>query len=139
MQMLEIFWICCFSQKIKNSRKDYDRDDNKRWAFRIKENRSFANIKTSIDWAKSSDSMVLLDLPSSLTNIANQRDHYLTQSVSMGMLVNNFSISIMREGFQSLNPFITYGYIKKPELNLEYKNMNLQFHILLEQIMQTSI
>ena len=110
-----------FFPKDKEFRKDHDRDDNKRWAFRIKENRSFANIKTSIDWAKSSDSMVLLDLPSSLTNIANQRDHYLTQSVSMGMQVNNFSISIMREGFQSLNPFVNNGYIKKPELNLEYK------------------
>ena len=110
-----------FFPKDKEFRKDHDRDDNERWAFRIKENRSFANIETSIDWAKSSDSMVLLDLPSSLTNIANQRDHYLTQSVSMGMLVNNFSLSIMREGFQSLNPFITNGYIKKPELNLEYR------------------
>ena len=37
------------------------------------------------------------------------------------MLVNNFSISILREGFQSLNPFINNGYIKKPELNLEYQ------------------
>tara|TARA_B100000401_G_scaffold317732_1_gene219601 strand:- start:1697 stop:2896 length:1200 start_codon:yes stop_codon:yes gene_type:complete len=27
----------------------------------------------------------------------------------------------MREGFQSLNPFVNNGYIKKPELNLEYK------------------
>ena len=26
----------------------------------------------------------------------------------------------MRQGFQSLNPFITNGYIKKPEVNLEY-------------------
>ncbi len=105
----------------KEFRKGHDLDDNERWAFRIKENRSLANIETSIDWAKSSDSMVLLDLPSSLTNIANQRDHYLTQSVSISMLVNNFSLSIMREGFQSLNPFITNEYIKKPELNLEYK------------------
>jgi hypothetical protein len=71
--------------------------------------------------------MVLLDLPSSLTNIANQRDHYLTQSVSMSMLVNNLSLSIMREGFQSLNPFITNGYIKKPELNLEYKQYGSSF------------
>ena len=110
-----------FFPKDKEFKKDHDRDDNERWAFRIKENRSFTNIETSIDWAKSSDSMVLLDLPSSLTNIANQRDHYLTQSVSMSMLVNNLSLSIMREGFQSLNPFITNGYIKKPELNLEYK------------------
>jgi len=113
-----------FFPKDKEFRKDHDRDDNERWAFRIKENRSFANfanIETSVDWAKSSDSMVFLDLPSSLTNIANQRDHYLTQSVSMGMQVNSFSFNIMREGFQSLNPFINNGYIKKPELNLEYK------------------
>ena len=110
-----------FFPKDKEFRKDHDQDDNERWAFRIKENRSFANIETSIDWAKSSDSMVLLDLPSSLTNIANQRDHYLTQSVSMGMRVDNFSLSIMREGFQSLNPFINNEHIKKPELNLEYK------------------
>ena len=110
-----------FFPKDKEFRKDYDRSDNDRWAFRLKENRSFANVTTSIDWAKSSDSMVLLDLPSSLTNIANQRDHYLTQSVSVKMLVKNFSINIMREGFQSLNPFITNGYIKKPELNLEYQ------------------
>jgi len=95
--------------------------DGDRWAFRLKENRSFSNLSTSVDWAKSSDSMVLLDLPSSLTNIANQRDHYLQQSVSMNMQVNNFSISILREGFQSLNPFINNGYIKKPELNLEYQ------------------
>ena len=110
-----------FFPKDKEFRKDHDRDDNERWAFRIKENRSFANIETSVDWAKSSDSMVFLDLPSSLTNIANQRDHYLTQSVSMGMQVNNLSLNIMREGFQNLNPFINNGYIKKPELNLEYK------------------
>ena len=110
-----------FFPKDKEFRKDQDRDDNERWAFRIKENRSFANIETSIDWAKSSDSMVFLDLPSSLTKIANQRDHYLAQSVSMGMQVNNLSLNIMREGFQNLNPFINNGYIKKPELNLEYK------------------
>jgi len=116
-----------FFPKDKEFKKDHDRDDNERWAFRIKENRSFTNIETSIDWAKSSDSMVLLDLPSSLTNIANQRDHYLTQSVSMSMLLNNLSLSIMREGFQSLNPFITNGYIKKPELNLEYKQYGSSF------------
>ena len=110
-----------FFPKDKEFRRDHDQNDNERWAFRLKENRKFANIETSIDWAKSSDSMVLLDLPSSLTSIANQRDHYLTQSVSMSMLVNNFSLSIFREGFQSLNPFITNGYVKKPELNFEYR------------------
>jgi len=110
-----------FFPEDKEFKKDYELADNERWAFRLKENRSFSNVTTSIDWAKSSDSMVLLDLPSSLTSIANQRDHYLRQSVSMNMLVNNFLISIAREGFQSLNPFINNGFIKKPELNLEYQ------------------
>ena len=109
-----------FFPKDKEFKKNYDRDNSDRWAFRLKENRDFSNIKTAIDWAKSSDSMVLLDLPSSLTNIANQRDHYLKQSVSINMLVKNFSINIARQGFQSLNPFITNEYIKKPELNIEY-------------------
>jgi len=109
-----------FFPEDKEFRKKYSRSDNDRWAFRLKEQRNFSSITTSIDWAKSSDSMVLLDLPSSLTNIANQRDHYLTQSVSVSMLLNNLSIDIMRQGFQSLNPFITNGYVKKPEVNLEY-------------------
>ena len=110
-----------FFPEDREFKKDYTMADGDRWAFRLKENRSFSNLSTSVDWAKSSDSMVLLDLPSSLTNIANQRDHYLQQSVSMNMQVNNFSISILREGFQSLNPFINNGYIKKPELNLQYQ------------------
>ena len=72
-----------FFPEDKEFKKDYEMADDDRWAFRLKENRSFSNLTTSIDWAKSSDSMVLLDLPSSLTNIANQRDHYLQQSVSI--------------------------------------------------------
>lgn len=115
------FFDLLFFPEDKEFRKEYYRNDNDRWAFRLKEDRSFSTVTTSIDWAKSSDSMVLLDLPSSHTNIANQRDHYLTQSISVNMLLNNFSINIMRQGFQSLNPFITNGYIKKPEVNFEYK------------------
>ena len=115
------FFDLIFFPKDKEYRKKYTQADNDRWAFRLKEERSFSSITTAIDWAKSSDSMVLLDLPSSLINIANQRDHYLSQSVSINMMINNFSANIMRQGFQSLNPFIINGYIKKPEVNLEYK------------------
>ena len=96
-----------FFPKDKEFKKQHARDDNDRWAFRLKEERRISIITTSIDWAKSSDSIVLLDLPSSLTSIANQRDHYLNQSVSANVLINNLSINIMRQGFQSLNPFIT--------------------------------
>ena len=109
-----------FFPKDKKFRKDYGANNNDRWAFRLKEKRSISNFTTSIDWAKSSDSMVLLDLPSSITNIANQRDHYLTQSISMGMMLDNLSFHIMREGYQSLNPFINTTFIKKPEVQIQY-------------------
>jgi len=64
--------------------------------------------------------MVLLDLPSSITNIANQRDHYLNQTFSMNFISKNFYVSLSREGYQSLNPFINNGYIKNPGIHIEY-------------------
>ena len=109
-----------FFPKDKKFKKDYGANKNDRWAFRFKEKRSISNFTTSIDWGKSSDSMVLLDLPSSITNIANQRDHYLTQSISIGMMLDNLSFHIMREGYQSLNPFINTTFIKKPEVQIQY-------------------
>jgi LPS-assembly protein len=121
------FFDLLFFPKDKEFRKNYSHIDDDRWAFRLKEERSFSTITTFIDWAKSSDSMVLRDLPSSLTRIANQRDHYLTQSISVNMLLNNLSINFARQGFQSLNPFITNGYVKKPEVNLEYKKYGPSF------------
>ena len=51
----ENYFDLLFFPRDKEFKKDHDRDDNKRWAFRLKENRSFAKFKTSIDWAKSSD------------------------------------------------------------------------------------
>jgi LPS-assembly protein len=121
------FFDLLFFPKDKEFRKNYSHIDDDRWAFRLKEERSFSTITTFIDWAKSSDSMVLRDLPSSLTRIANQRDHYLTQSISVNMLLKNLSINFARQGFQSLNPFITNGYVKKPEVNLEYKKYGPSF------------
>ncbi len=121
------FFDLLFFPKDKEFRKNYSHIDDDRWAFRLKEERSFSTITTFIDWAKSSDSMVLQDLPSSLTRIASQRDHYLTQSISVNMLLNNLSINFARQGFQSLNPFITNGYVKKPEVNLEYKKYGPSF------------
>ena len=109
-----------FFPEDKEFRKDYGANNNHRWAFRFKEKRTISNFTTSIDWAKSSDSMVLLDLPSSITNIANQRDHYLTQSISIGMVRDRLSFNIMREGHQSLNPFINTTYVKKPEVQIQY-------------------
>ena len=108
----ENFVDLIFFPKDKEFRKDFANNKDQRWAFRFKENRQLSNFETYIDWSKSSDSMVLLDLPSSITNIANQRDHYLNQTFSANFLSKNLSLGISREGYQSLNPFINNGYIK---------------------------
>ncbi len=85
----ENFVDLIFFPKDKEFRKDFANNKDQRWAFRFKENRQLSNFETYIDWSKSSDSMVLLDLPSSITNIANQRDHYLNQTFSANFLSKN--------------------------------------------------
>ena len=116
----ENFVDLIFFPKDKEFRKDFANNKDQRWAFRFKENRQLSNFETYIDWSKSSDSMVLLDLPSSITNIANQRDHYLNQTFSANFLSKNLSLSLSREGYQSLNPFINNGYIKSPGIHIKY-------------------
>ena len=108
-----------FFSSDKEAKKNYALDDS-RWAFKWNDLRKFQNFVGKINWAKSSDPMVLLDLPSNLINIATQRDHYLPQSIEVSGDIKNFHISIARQGYQSLNPFITNGFIKKPEFNLSY-------------------
>ena len=78
--MQTIILISCFSSSDKEAKKNYALDDS-RWAFKWNDLRKFKNFVGKINWAKSSDPMVLLDLPSNLTNIATQRDHYLPQSI----------------------------------------------------------
>ena len=105
----------------KKAKKYYALNDA-RWAFKLKDSRQWHNINGEISWAKSSDPMVLLDLPSSLTSVANQQDHYLPQSIKVSTNVNNLSISIARQGYQSLNPFLSGGYVKEPEVELAYQS-----------------
>ena len=112
-----------FFPEDKEFKKDFGNNKDQRWAFRFKENRQLSKFSTYIDWSKSSDSMVLLDLPSSITNIANQRDHYLNQTFSMNFISKNFYVSLSREGYQSLNPFINNGYIKNPGIHIEYLSL----------------
>ena len=112
-----------FFPKDKEAKKNYFIDDA-RWAFKLKDSRQLQGFEGQIDWAKSSDPMVLLDLPSNLVNIASQRDHYLPQSIKVSRSIKNLHVSLARHGYQSLNPFITNGYIKKPELHLSYSSFD---------------
>ena len=109
-----------FFSSDKEFQKQYVSLDSQRWAFKLRDSRKFKKINTLVNWAKSSDSMVLLDLPSNLTNIANQRDHYLPQSIDINVNFGNLAMSLSRQGYQSLNPFIQSGYVKNPELKVNY-------------------
>ncbi|MBD62730.1 MAG: hypothetical protein CMD68_01455 [Gammaproteobacteria bacterium] len=126
------FFDVLFLPKDKKLKKNFIKNNYDRWAFRLKEDRSFSIFKTSINWGKSSDPLVFLDLPSSITNIANQRDHYLPQTVSIRMILKNFSMNILREGYQSLNPFMNSSFIKKPEVSLNYINYGSIFSYFLK-------
>ena len=105
----------------KKAKRDYAVDDS-RWAFKLKDVRRWQNIHGEVEWAKSSDPMVLLDLPSSLINIANQRDEYLPQTIKVKAVFDKVSLSLARQGYQPLNPFLSEGYIKKPEVELAYQS-----------------
>ena len=82
--------------------EDYPGLNSERWAFKLKEKREVSNFYTKINWAKSSDAMIALDLPSNLAKIANQREHYLIQSLAAGINSKNFSLDISHQGHQSL-------------------------------------
>lgn len=114
------FFDMLFFPKDKVFDEDYPSLNSERWAFKLKEKREVSNFYTKINWAKSSDAMIALDLPSSLAKIANQREHYLIQSLAAGINSKNFSLDISHQGHQSLNPFINTGYVKKPAINFQY-------------------
>ena len=92
-----------FFSKDKEARKNYSIDDP-RWAFKLKDSRNLQKFKGQIDWAKSSDPMVLLDLPSNLINIASQRDHYLPQFIKVSGNIQNFLME--KKELEKLIPLI---------------------------------
>ena len=111
--------------------KSYPSDSSSRWAFSI--NDSFGdktNFWVDLDWSKSSDSLVLRDIPGDITSIGSQREQNLNQNIQINGVFNNFQISVSQEGYQTLNPILTNGYKKSPSINFSYnKNFkNVSIH-----------
>ena len=78
-----------------NNDKEYENiypsDSDSRWAFSI--NDSFGDKKNfwvDVDWSKSSDSLVLRDIPGDITSIGSQREQSLKQNVKINGVFNNF-------------------------------------------------
>ena len=82
-------------------------------------------MSINIDWSKSSDGLVLRDIPGEITSIGYQRIQNLNQNFSLNTQFNNSFLTIEHQGFQSLNPILSNGYVKSPSIDYMFlKNTN---------------
>ena len=99
----------------------YPEQSEKRWAFSIKD--SYGQKEkfwVDVNWSKTSDSLVLRDIPGDITSIGDQRAQNLMQNISINAAINNLSIKLEHQGFQALNPILTNGYKKLPSMEFKY-------------------
>tara|TARA_Y100000768_G_scaffold198528_1_gene149240 strand:+ start:5389 stop:7746 length:2358 start_codon:yes stop_codon:yes gene_type:complete len=110
-----------YFKKDKEFNDLYPNQSKKRWAFSVKDSYgSNEKFWVDINWSKTSDSLVLRDIPGDITSIGNQRVQNLKQNISINAAVNNLSIKLEHQGFQTLNPILTNGYKKLPSLEFKY-------------------
>ena len=99
----------------------YPEQSKKRWAFSIKD--SYGQKEkfwVDVNWSKTSDSLVLRDIPGDITSIGDQRAQNLMQNISINAAINNLSIKLEHQGFQVLNPILTNEYKKLPSIEFKY-------------------
>ena len=114
--------------------KNYPSNSESRWAFALED--SYGNHKNfwvDVDWSKSSDNLVLRDIPGDITSIGNQREQNLKQNIKINSSIGNFIVQISQEGYQTLNPILTNGYKKSPSIDINYyrnfKNFSFKEHL----------
>ena len=101
------------------------KEDSSRWIYKYDDKFSFGSSYIDINWSKSSDGLVLRDIPGDITSIGYQRIQNLNQSFSFRTQFRNSSLSIEHQGYQSLNPILSNGYVKSPSLDYRFfKNFN---------------
>ena len=100
-------------------------NNSSRWIYELNDTFSLFSSKIYVDWSKSSDDLILRDIPGEITSIGYQRVQNLNQNISIITKFKNLDIKIEHQAYQALNPILTNGYIKSPALNLRYrKNIN---------------
>ena len=110
-----------YFKKDKEFNTLYPEQSKKRWAFSIKD--SYGQKEkfwVDVNWSKTSDSLVLRDIPGDITSIGDQRAQNLMQNISINAAINNLSIKLEHQGFQVLNPILTNGYKKLPSIEFKY-------------------
>ena len=106
-------------------KKETSNYDSSRWIYKFNDVLNLNHSNINIDWSKSSDDLVLRDIPGDITSIGYRRIQNLNQNISFQTRFKNTKLTIEHQGYQSLNPILTNGYKKSPALNLKYrKNIN---------------
>jgi LPS-assembly protein len=96
------------------------KEDSSRWIYRYEDIFSLGSSSININWSKSSDGLVLRDIPGDITSIGYQRIQNLNQNFSFTTKFRNSSLSIEHQGYQSLNPILTNGYVKSPSIDYRF-------------------
>lgn len=121
-----------------NKDKEYSKEFNSpkvdRWAYAFNDNFSIGDSSNiAFEWSKASDSMVLRDIPGDIVALGNQRAENLIQNVVFQSNFEDIDLTISHLAYQSLNPLLTNGYSKSPEVDLEYaktiNNFNFNYKI----------
>jgi LPS-assembly protein len=119
-----------------NSDKEFDKRypshkniGDQRWGYEIKSSSDLQFGILNVNWSDFSDSHFFRDVPGESVNLNFQREEYFEQSISFQGNLKKLSYEIGSMGFESSNPILTNGYVKKPFINLEYENnlRNLKF------------
>ena len=112
-----------------NSDKEFDKRypshkniGDQRWGYEIKSSSDLQFGILNVNWSDFSDVHFFRDVPSESVNLNFQREEYFEQSISFQGNLKKLSYEIGSMGFESSNPILTNGYVKKPFINLEYKN-----------------
>ena len=102
---------------------------DQRWGYEIKSSSDLQLGILNVNWADFSDFHFFRDVPGESVNLNFQREEYFEQSISFQGNFKKLSYELGSMGFESSNPILTNGYVKKPFINLEYKNDlgNLKF------------
>ena len=95
-------------------------DVTSRWIYKYTDKFTYDSSFINIDWSKSSDGLVLRDIPGDITTIGYQRIQNLNQNFSFNTQFNNSFLTIEHQGYQSLNPILSNGYEKSPSISYRF-------------------
>ena len=111
-----------------NSDKEFDKrypnhknNGDQRWGYEIKSSSDLQFGVLNINLSDFSDLHFFRDVPGESVNLNFQREEYFEQSISLRGNFRKLSYELGSIGFESSNPILTNGYVKKPFINLGYK------------------